>query len=412
MLRCVRLAACAFLLCPLGAAAFEAVDVLTPSSTGRYPAYPTETPPLPNYWVQAGAMYDSNLLRRPSGDNHDTVLRLGVGARGDYNVIGRQHFYYEARADGYKYNNFEDIDNVAWGALGEWRYEVGNDLSGVIGASVRQFQAALSEIQRDQKDEITEKRVVGTTAYRAGTHLRLRAGLEYLSYDRPALAQNNIDNLIGLVGVDWVTDLGNTVGIEYHDAKGEAPVNQLVDPLGIFVNNDYRQHDIAVAATWVSNPYIRFAGRYGHTERTYTVLPGRDYSGPTWLAALDFLPGNKTILSFETSRHITSLIEVGASHAVVTGYAFGPSWAVTSKVNLIARLFQQKLDYEGDPAAALGLTPVRQETVKGVRLGSYWEYNRQIHWQFAYDHGTRDSNFEDRNYTYNAVMANVRYVFW
>jgi len=87
MLRCIRLAACALFLFPLGAAAFEAVDVLTPSTNGRYPAYPAEAPPLPNYWVQLGAMYDSNLLRRPTGDNKDTVLRLGAGARGDYNVI-------------------------------------------------------------------------------------------------------------------------------------------------------------------------------------------------------------------------------------------------------------------------------------------------------------------------------------
>jgi hypothetical protein len=412
MLRCIRLAACALVLSPLGAMAFEAVDVLTPTTTGHYPAYPSEALPLRNYWVQLGAMYDSNLLRRPSGDNEDTIVRLGAGARGEYNVIGRQRFYYEARVDGYKYHQFENIDNVAWGALGEWRYEIGNDLSGVLGASLRQFQAALSEIQRDTRDEVTERRVVGTAAYRVGPHLRLRGGLEYLSYDRPALAQNNIDNLIGLVGADWVTDLGNTFGVEAHDAKGEAPVNQLVDPLGIFVNNNYRQRDIMVTGAWVSSPFVRFAGRYGRTQRSYDVLPGRDYTGPTWLAALEFLPGNKTIISFETSRHISSLIEVGASHAVITGYSFGPSWAATAKMNLIARLFQQKIDYSGDPAAELGVTPVRSETLRGVRVGTYWEYNRNIHWQFAVDHGTRSSNFEDRDFKYNAFMGNVRYVFW
>jgi hypothetical protein len=73
---------------------------------------------------------------------------------------------------------------------------------------------------------------------------------------------------------------------------------------------------------------------------------------------------------------------------------------------------EQKLDYEGDPSAALGLTPVRRETIRGVRLGSYWEYDRQWHVQFAVDHGTRSSNFEDRDFRYNAVMGNIRYNFW
>jgi hypothetical protein len=50
--------------------------------------------------------------------------------------------------------------------------------------------------------------------------------------------------------------------------------------------------------------------------------------------------------------------------------------------------------------------------VRLFRLGAYWEYNRQIHWQFAIDHGSRESNVLGRDYTYNAVIANVRYLFW
>jgi hypothetical protein len=49
MLRCIRLAACALVLYPLGAVAFEAVDVLTPSTNGQYPAYPSEPLPPRNY---------------------------------------------------------------------------------------------------------------------------------------------------------------------------------------------------------------------------------------------------------------------------------------------------------------------------------------------------------------------------
>jgi hypothetical protein len=399
------------LLGPLSARAFEAVDVLTPSNVGRYPAYPSEPVPLRNYWVQFGGMYDSNILRLPTGENDAFVSRLGAGGRAEQRVYGRQRVYVEGRIDGYLYNNYGDLDNVGWGGLGEWRWELGNDWSGVLGGSVRQFQASLSETQRPEEDRITEKRAVGTAAWQVGPHLRARGGVEFLNYNRPALAEANTNNLIGTLGLDYITALGNAIGVEMHEARGDAPVNQLVDPTGQFVNNDYRQRDVSLLATWIM-PYLRFGGRYGRTERRYTELPGRDFTGPTWQAAVDYLPGNKTVLTLEASKHISSLIEIGASHAVVKTVAFGPGWAPTAKLNFSARWLRQQLDYEGDPEAALGLAPVRRETLRGIRLGSYWEYTRQWHFQFAIDHGTRTSNLLDRDYKYNALMGNVRYNFW
>ena len=49
--------------------------------------------------------------------------------------------------------------------------------------------------------------------------------------------------------------------------------------------------------------------------------------------------------------------------------------------------------------------------MRGYRLGAYWELSRQVHFQFSLDHGERESNILGRNYTYNAGIANVRYIF-
>src|SRR5258705_10435855 len=81
MYRCVTRAAWLLLATPICAFAFEAVDVLTPADSGVYPAYPSE--PLPPYglWGQFGLMYDTNILRQTTGDNNETVARLGIGGR-------------------------------------------------------------------------------------------------------------------------------------------------------------------------------------------------------------------------------------------------------------------------------------------------------------------------------------------
>jgi hypothetical protein len=96
---------------------------------------------------------------------------------------------------------------------------------------------------------------------------------------------------------------------------------------------------------------------------------------------------------------------------LVKGFAVGPNWAPTAKLNFQARFVRQHQTFEGDPQAELGLTPIREEIVRGYRVGAYWEFTRQLHFTFAVDHGERESNLLGRNYTYNAGIANVRYIF-
>lgn len=411
MYRCVIRAAWLLLATPICAFAFEAVDVLTPADSGVYPAYPSEPLPPYNLWGQFGMMYDSNILRRTTGDNHELLTRLGIGGRWDQRVVGRQSLHAEGRVDSYVYNQFGELDNVAYGGLAEWRYEVGNDLSGAIGVSRRKFQANLSEIQRAAYDPITETQFSANGRYVVGPHLGVRGGAAFIDYVRPSRADSNTKTAIVTGGIDYVTSLGNVLGVEAAQAHGNAPVNQLVDPLGIFVANNYTQRDVGVVATVLISPTMRFAGRYGNTRRQYSELPGRDFNGPTWDAFFQWLPGNKTMFTVESEKHISSIIDIGASHVLVTGFAFGPGWAPSAKLNFQARFLKQHQVFEGDPAAQLGLAPLREEYVRGWRLGAYWEMSRQIHFQFAFDHGERESNILGRNYTYNAGIANVRYVF-
>jgi len=411
MFRCMLKTAWVLLLTPLCALAFEAVDVLVPASGGIYPAYPSELLRPYDLWAQFGMMYDTNLLRRTTGDNSELLTRLGVGGRIDQKVVGRQSVHAEARVDSYIYNKNSEIDNIGYGGLAEWRYEIGNDLAGTIGASRRRFQASLSEIQRAQYDPITETQLNATARYRVGPHIGLRGGTTYIDYNRPIRQFSNTKTLLVAGGADYVTDLGNALGIEVAEAKGDAPVNQLVDPLGIFIGNGYRQHDVGVVGTWIVSPFMRATGRVGKTTRHYTELPGRDFSGPTWNVMAQWLPTAKTMFTFESSKHVSSVIDIGPSHIVAKGYAFGPGWAPTAKLNFQARFLRQHQVFAGDPEAELGIAPLRQEFIRGYRLGSYWEYSRQVHLTFSLDHGERESNILGRNYTYNAGIAQVRYIF-
>lgn len=391
--------------------AFQAVDTLTPSSSGRFAAYAMEPIPLSEFWVQGGAMLDSNILRRSVRPPTETVLRGGLGGRKDTYVYGRQMLHLEGRVDGYLYNRFSELDNVGYGGTAEWHYELGNDLSGVLGVSHRRYQRDLAQIQSPVRDMVTQTTYVANGAYRLGSSLRLRAGAEMINYHTSIISQNNLETVAGLLGADYVTALGNTFGVEYRQAHGDAPVNELIDPTGQFVDNSFNERTVSLTAGYV-NPFFRLGGRIGRTKRTYSELPGRDFEGTTWRATADWLVTTKTALGFETYRQPQSLIELAASHVVVRGVAFGPGWAPTAKLNFSARVMRERQEFSGDPGVALGVTPLRLEVVRNLRLGAYWEYNRQIHWTFAIDRGTRESNVLGRDFTYNALIANVRYLFW
>lgn len=395
------------------APAFEAVDALRPSSSGRFPAYAGEPATLSEFWVQGGVMLDSNILRSSAGTPTETVGRVGIGGRKDLYVLGRQMVRLEGRVDAYGFNRFSELDNIGYGGNAEWHWELGNDLSGVLGASRRHYQRDLSQTQRSTRDMITETRYLANGAYRLGPSFRVRAGAELLDFDDSVANANELRTASGVVGLDYVTGLGNSVGLEYRTARGDAPVPEQIGGLGLFVDNSFTEHTVAVAVGYL-NAFFRLAGNIGRTKRSYSDIPGRDFEGTTWRATADWIVTPKTVLGFETYYQPQSIIDIAASHVVARGIAFGPGWAPTAKLSFSARVMREKQEFSGDPGVALapGTFPLRLEIVRNIRLGSYWEYNRQVHWTFAIDHGSRESNLLGRDYTYNAFIANVRYIFW
>jgi len=402
-----RVALLPLLMAPAAALAFETVDSLPWPSRGSFPAYPPEEVRPTDIWVQGGVMRDDNILRRETGAQGETVARLGAGFRHEQRIVGRQRVVVEARGDAYSYERFGELDHFAYSALGDWRWEVGNDLSGSVLLGREKRLVDISETQSAVRDMVTSTRVGATAAYLVTPSARLRAGLArgVSERERRADAETRADAVT--LGADYVSPLGNTLGLEFRKATGDAPVPELVAPTGTFVNNDYDEREVAVVASYAPGPQLRTGGRLGRTKRSYTEIPGRDFDGTTGRLRVEWLPGNKTILGFEAYKEPRSIIDIAASHIVAKGVAFGPSWAATAKLVFSARFIRERRTFEGDPTLTLAGAPLRDEQVNLLRLGVGWELLR--HWQasVAFDRGERESNAAGRDYNYNAIMANL-----
>ncbi len=394
------------LLAPAVALAFQTVDTLPWPSTGAFPAYPRDETRPTDLWVQGGVMHDDNILRRENGGQGDTVTRIGAGFRHDQRIVGRQRLLVEGRGDWYSYDRFSDLSHFGYSVLGDWRWELGNDLSGSVFLGRERRLVDIAETQSAVRDMVTTTRFGANGGYLVTPSTRLRAGFEHGIADRQRSATAETRANAVTVGADYVSPLRNTLGVEYRRARGDAPVAEDVVPLGTFVNNDYDEREVAVVASYAPGTQLRADGRLGRTKREYSELPNRDFSGTTGRLRVEWLPGNKTILGVEAYKEPRSIIDVAASHVVVKGVAFGPSWAPSEKLVFAVRLINERRTFEGDPALAAG-APLRDEQLHTLRLGVGWEPLR--HWQagFAVDRGTRDSNFTGRDYKYSALTANL-----
>lgn len=402
---------CAAGLVALAPAAFgfETVDTLPWPSSGAFGAYSMEGAREWGFFVEGGAMYDDNVLRRSSGVEDDTIMRIGAGVSSTGLIYGRQRATLDARVDGYKYFNLDELDHVAYGLRADWLWELGNDLSGSTGYRRRHRLADPAESGRATKAMITEDRLHAIGGYRITPSIRLTAGAEFSYLDRDDRLAGETGTLTLRSGLDYVSALGNSIGVEVRRTEGDAPVSPELG-IGDFPDNRVEETEVAARLSYGLGTDLRVGGRVGHTNRKYTELPSRNFSGTTWRAAAEWRPGPKTILLLETFNEPTAIIDADALHVIRKGWAFGPAWAPTLKLVFSARFTHERRIYEGDPTVILG-APLRDETLRVIRLGVGWEPQRNWHVGAAYDHGERESNILGRDFEFNAVVLNLRYSY-
>ena len=409
--RSLRAAALAALLAlaPAAAHAFDTVDTMVWPSSGRFPAYVGEGTGPWSIYAYGGAMYDSNVLRTPTGEISDLVTRAGIGGAYGARVVGRQSILLDGYGEYRKYSDLDQFDHFAYGARGRWLWELGNQLSGVASVQRIQRLADISESSSTARDMIVTDYADLTGAYRFHPDFRLTGGLGTNRIEHNGRDIDTTRNYSWRTGLEYISGLGNTLGVEYVHSYGDAPVDDIVG-VGVFAGNDYEQDEIALTLFYQLSAQLRVRGRLGHTERTYNLVTAANFSGTTGRGAIEWLPGAKLMLTLEAFREPDPVIDADALYIDRRGVAFGVAWAVTYKVVLSARAIQERRLYRGDPLVATGL-PQRDETVHLVRFGAGWEFQR--HWQLAgsVDYGTRDSNTLGRDYDYTAVTANLRWQF-
>ncbi|HYD56377.1 MAG TPA: hypothetical protein VEB41_05675 [Burkholderiales bacterium] len=398
-------------------AQFEAVDTLPWPYRGSFPAYPGEQARPVEVWGQAGIARDSNVFRLSESANvgaitgragrGETIMGAAAGIRLEQRVVGRQRVRLAARGDLYSFSNHSVMDHFAYRVTPEWLWEFTNDLSGTVGWDHTKRLVDLAQLRRPVKDMVTENHGYVTAAYRLGPTVRLRGGVDGVRAKRNAADTDTRANAV-TGGVDYVTPLGNAVGIEVRRSTGDQPVTTVLGAPP--VDNAFSEREVALVATWVVTPQIRTNARVGRTDREHDQFPAIDFSGTTWNFLVDWTPLNKTGFSASWYKVPRSVIDINTSFVLTRGFTLGPRWAPTEKL-VFSLLFSRERQQFSDPTnPLLGPFPL-DETVRNWRLMAGWEPVRHFELAAGLERGERSSNGIQRDYVYNQLMLSGRYRF-
>jgi hypothetical protein len=191
--------------------------------------------------------------------------------------------------------------------------------------------------------------------------------------------------------------------------RGVYEADQTVDfrgaPLPVPINNDYRQDALLARLQWRPSQDSRLWGEVGYTERRYPVLSSRSFRGPTAQLGLEFKPGGALSLRADLIRDIGVPDVLSFNYVDVTELRLAPTWALTGKTAINARLSYARLSYRGDPSGIYGA--LRDDRLAVAGLGLAYELSRSVRASLELRHEHRTSSFDAFTFTDRVVMFGI-----
>lgn len=331
-------------------------------------------------YVTAKTTRESNLFRlsdqadatsvigRPERSDTVTRAEAGIKARAQ---VSRQIFDLDANMYRADFQRFDFLDHDGGGAGGMWNWVVGNDWEGNLGYRYDRTLSSLEIQNATQAGQNLRRQTtgVGSARYRITPRWRAHVGAEDARVRHSLESQRYLDyqGKAGELGLQYVTPAETAVGVRVRRLNGDYLRTQTVS--GTDVNNDFRETEGGMTLDWRAGGRTRLHGNVGQTRRTHDQLTGRDFTGTTARAAVDWTYSEKTLLNAALWRELTAADDLSAGYVVSKGVSLTPVWAATAKLRLDATASYVERDYRGDPNLALGLASQRNDVARGLRVG-------------------------------------------
>ncbi len=357
--------------------------------------------------------YDSNLFRVANAaiipgitsmaeQYHTLAAGMNVDLRLSRQVIRARAELSQTRFNTYKQLNYDGRD-----LLLQWSWRVGNNTHGDVGVSETRSLASLYGLNQQLNSVRTQRRQFFNGSVKLDNRWQINTVAAHLfsSTSSQNILDFTEDNLT--LGLQYQTPKGTLFELSNNISNGAYPNRQVVGTTP--VDNSYKQITPSLGVTLQPTGKTRLQAKLGYTQRTYSDVPKRNFSGITGRLSTDLYVTGKTALNLAIYRDIGAYDDSSTSYTLNNGIAIGATWFGSAKTTLNLRASLDKLEYDGDPGFVPSTAPARQDSVTNLQASINYLITRNVTISTTLQTGNRTSNRgASLGYRFNSAQLSVR----
>ncbi len=359
-------------------------------------------------YVFAKGLYDSNLFRRSSDEESDTIWHLGAGFESDYK-ISRQHLVLDIELDRSLYNTNDQLDNTRIDGRGAWEWQAGNLWSGNLGYDYDKSLTSFNERIIPDRDMRTTQTAFFDAGYELHPDWRLVGGVDLVDVSYEERTQLDRQATSGLLEVQYRNTLNTRVGLRGKFSAYELNDTEIGD---VSISNDYDLTELSGVFYWEGSAKSALELRLGYTDVSYDELSERDFDGVSGRLIYHWLLTGKTKLDIAAWREPSTLNDEILDYVLSQGVSIKPIWEATPVITIRGELAYENDDFKArnNVFDALGESE-RDDDILLFSIRGNWEPRRYLDVSIGYRFEDRDSTIDIRDFKDHQVDARVQFNF-
>lgn len=342
---------------------------------------------------------DSNFFRLPNEvpPSAEVIQVLSAGLVLD-KTLSRQNVRVQLSASTYRYQQHRTLDFDGFNFQGDWRWQIGNDWSGIASYGQSDTAGSYEEVQSQnlRPYKIRQRTRSFNANYKLGAVTSLWATLSEYQRDSSLSTSDRVDNSSNEVGVRFYSGSGSYTDLSYRAADTTYPNQQSVS--GTLVDNGYKDREIRASTHWIYSGKTSVDGWLGLYMREHNQLTERDVSGLQGRIAANWAATGHVFLTGELWRTLSPIEQLTANYTRNRGVGLTAIWAVSSMVTVRGRVSREEREWQGDPGYVLSSGPRRNDTLIAPELAVDYHPWRNGGLSLKYQAPERRSNYPSTGY--------------
>ena len=355
--------------------------------------------------------FDNNLFRLAESEyallpeRSDQYGVLSAGLNVDWKP-GRQQILASANKTQVRYSRNAQLDYDGSDYSLKWNWRVGNYWSGQVGTTETVSQSSFENLGPQINNQVTSDNRFVSAQWQIHPRFSAELGASEAVVKNSTVQQKPLDYEAKSASATLIysTPKGSNLRGQVLRVNGEYP-NRLAS---IFVDRAYTQTEFNLFGDWHLSGKLTPHARIGYIQRENDTVSQRNFSGFAGRLSADYYPTSKTVLNWAVYRELGNSDDINASYQINTGTSLGAAWLVTSKITLRANGSYENRSFQGDTGfAPPGLVQRNEDTLSGSLSLSYSPV-RPVTIDLGLQAGSRDSNIQANDYTFNLFYVSLR----